>query len=74
LFRFALALAAAVGVLCVAVPKSLEIGVQLEFTARIVGQTTPKWLGYMAIAVHPTGMDVLLRSADHGDCWGVGGS
>jgi hypothetical protein len=60
LFRFVLVLAATVGVLHVGIPKSAEIGIDLEFTARIAAQANPKWLGYMAKAVPPSGVDGLL--------------
>jgi hypothetical protein len=58
LFRLVFVFAAAVGVLRVEIPSS-EIGIDFEFTAGIVALATPKGLGYIAIAVHPSGVDGL---------------
>lgn len=61
LFFRVIALVLVVGVTCSWVKASVEAEAHIEFTAGIVAQAAPKWLGNMAKAVHPCGVDVLLR-------------
>jgi len=70
LFHIAIASALIVGVSCFAVPSSIGVGAHFEFTARIDREAAPKWLGNMAKAFQPIGVEVLLRSAGHGDMGG----
>ena len=70
LFQILIASALVVGVSCLGAPTSIEVGSHFEFTVRVDREATPKWLGNMAKAFQPIGVEVLLRSAGHGDLGG----
>jgi hypothetical protein len=64
LFLAAVAALSLFGVTCSRVSGPVRFETRFEFTAGIVVEAAPKWLGNMAKAVTPIAGDVLLRTAD----------
>jgi len=73
MFYAMVAAALGFGVPCAAFLGPVKGEVRVEFTARIVAEAAPKWLGNMGKAVHRIAVDVPVCTAGFVN-WGAGGS